>query len=306
MSGRGAERRRFPGGVVGYRAPSGLGLLDVWIYRVGRTLIDSGGPRQIGRLLPLILADGPVERVLLTHHHEDHAGGAEAIRRATDATVVTHRWTAPLLRARRRSRFYQWVLFGGTRRLRVDAVLDLPARGRLVWETPDGRFELIHAPGHSHDMAVVAWPARRILFSADLFLGRRLRGMRADESWPELEASLARVLETVAFDHLLCTHNPVTETGRAALAEKLEWMRHTSRRLAELRAEADDPVPRRARIAELLGPERRFMKLFTLGDVSRERLMASAAGQPRPRRDVLGPAGPPAAYRFEEPADDGA
>lgn len=289
------ERRSFPGGVTGYRAPAGMGF-DVWVYRVGRLLVDSGAPRLVAAMLPRILEDGPVERIWISHHHEDHAGGAPLIRAATGARAWTHAWTAPLVQSGFRVRPYQRRLFGRFRPWVPDAVLDLPARGRSVWDVPEGRFEVLHVPGHSHDMSVLWWPENRILFSADLYLGRRLRAMRRDESFPELADSVARVLRETSPRHLLCTHNPVTGQGVAALRAKHAFLQRSARRIEGLRRRGLD----RDRVArELLGTPHWRMAAFSLGDVMGRHLVASAEGDFRPRPDVLRVCGPAAAYRFD-------
>ncbi len=291
------ERREFPGGVIGYRMRSGLDYLDVWVYRLGRTLIDSSAPGMAPRHLSAVLADGPVDRVFVTHHHEDHSGGAARIRRLTGAEVVTSSFAAPLLAGGFPVRPYQRVMFGAFRAYRPDTVLNVPARGRLVWPTAEAAFEVLHVPGHSHDMTVLWWPSEGILFSADLYLGRRLRGMRGDESFPELHASLRRVVDTLPVRHVLCTHFPVVDAGAEALAAKLAWMDNTAAAIAERAADgASVPAISRA----LFGPHDWRTRAFTLGDLAPEHLVRSALGDVRPRRAVARRIGSDIArYRYE-------
>jgi glyoxylase-like metal-dependent hydrolase (beta-lactamase superfamily II) len=292
------ERRKFPGGVIGYRMRSGLDYLDVWVYRVGRTLIDASAPGMAGRHLPAVLADGPIDHVFVTHHHEDHSGGADQVRRLTGAQIVTSSFAAPLLSGGFPVRPYQRLMFGAFGAYRPDAVLDVPARGRLPWATADAAFEVLHAPGHSHDMTVLWWPREGILFSADLFLGRRLRGMRGDENFPELHGSLRRVVDSLPVRHVLCTHNPVIDAGAEALAAKLAWMDDTAGAIAE-RAAAGASVSTIARA--LFGPRDWRTLAFTFGDLAPEHLVRSALGAVRPRRSVARRVGRDlAAYRYED------
>src|SRR5690349_7030646 len=62
-------------------APDPIKPASLSVYRVGDTLIDSGGTR-VAHALVDALRDDPPRRVLLTHQHEDHAGGVGALRRA--------------------------------------------------------------------------------------------------------------------------------------------------------------------------------------------------------------------------------
>jgi len=51
------------------------------VYRIGDTLIDTGGPRVADALVEALRVDPP-RRVICTHQHEDHVGGVGALRRA--------------------------------------------------------------------------------------------------------------------------------------------------------------------------------------------------------------------------------
>lgn len=258
--------------------------MTVWCYRVGSTLIDAGTGSVLETFLPVLLADGPVRHVYLTHHHEDHSGGAARIRNVTGAEVTVSQFAAPLLRRGFRQYPYQLLYWGRFTPFEADRRVTLPPLGSLPWSTPDGDFVLLHAPGHSHDMTVVWDEARGALFAADLYLAARLKLMRRDEVWSALEASLKRVLEQTRFEYLYCAHRPVTVRGAEALKQKYTWMVASRHRL-EAELAAGTPT---AELAEkVFGPSNRAFERVSLGNVSRRNMLASALGNLEPRPDVV-------------------
>jgi glyoxylase-like metal-dependent hydrolase (beta-lactamase superfamily II) len=62
------------------------------------TLIDAGPAGCGARIDALAGTLGRVRRIVLTHFHEDHAGGAGELAAATGAEVLAHRLDAPVVR----------------------------------------------------------------------------------------------------------------------------------------------------------------------------------------------------------------
>ncbi|QIN77794.1 MBL fold metallo-hydrolase [Rubrobacter marinus] len=68
--------------------PGPLTLEGTNTYAVGGTVVDPG-PDDEGHLRA-ILAAGPVERIVLTHRHPDHASGAARLSDLSGAPVLSH------------------------------------------------------------------------------------------------------------------------------------------------------------------------------------------------------------------------
>ncbi len=123
--------------------------VNIFLVQAGVTvLVDTGTERQGPAVVDELRAEGASpELVLLTHADFDHSGGAEAIRRATGATVCAPAAERPLLAGAARRRLLIRVLIRGVNRGRaphrpgIDRWLDA---GEVV-----AGLEAIATPGHT-------------------------------------------------------------------------------------------------------------------------------------------------------------
>ena len=195
-------------------------------------LIDTGFAAAHGDFTRL-LDSNHVRGVIVTHHHEDHAGNVEIV-----AARGLPLWLAP-----------------ATRTL-VTHVTPIRAYRRLIWSamTPltspeqpfvTSPFEVLAAPGHAADHHVVWHAASRTLFAADLFLGVSVRIAHHDEDlWASID-SLERMaaLEPV---RLFCAHRGLVPDAASALRAKAAWIRQQIARVtaAITRGKSDDAILR--------------------------------------------------------------
>jgi glyoxylase-like metal-dependent hydrolase (beta-lactamase superfamily II) len=160
-------------------------------------LIDSGLPWTVGRLLRTI-AEFPPEwpppkRLLITHYHIDHAGGAVRLRQAFGTSVVTHpAETKAFVDRLLRDAPLPWRVRRYTMSTAPDEVVEdgtvLPVLGGL---------EVVHTPGHTPGSLCFYLREQGVLFTGDQFisyidrLSRPFMGVEGDRG--AYRESLARI-----------------------------------------------------------------------------------------------------------------
>ncbi|MFE4050546.1 MBL fold metallo-hydrolase [Streptomyces sp. YIM B13518] len=144
------------------------------------TLIDAGPAGSGAAIAEAVTALGrhprDVRRVVLTHFHEDHAGGAAEVAALTGAEVLTHRLDAPHVRGEVPGP--PPVLEEWERPLHERAARLLPpgdfTRPAGVVELSDGDVldvgggaHVVHVPGHTLGSVALHLPRYGVLFTGD-------------------------------------------------------------------------------------------------------------------------------------------
>ncbi|WP_395576938.1 MBL fold metallo-hydrolase [Streptomyces sp. BK79] len=153
-----------------------VGQAYLWRDGDDLTLVDAGPAGSGARVVASAGALGRVRRVVLTHFHEDHAGGAGEVAALTGAEVVAHTLEAPVVRGEVPGPppvFEDWE-----RPLHADAVRRLPTGGfdrpARVTEVSGGDVldfgggaRVVHAPGHTDGSIGLHLPHHGVLFTGD-------------------------------------------------------------------------------------------------------------------------------------------
>jgi hydroxyacylglutathione hydrolase len=192
----------------------------LWDEDTGKgVVVDPGG--DVDRILAAIAETGAtVERILLTHGHMDHAGGAAALRDALGEGLPA---PPPIIGPDERDRFLLDGLAAQAARFGIEGARDvLPdqwlAEGDTV-EIGGVPFAVLHCPGHTPGHIVFVSEALRFAVVGDvLFQGSVGRTDFPYGDGPALIAGIRRKLLPLGDDiAFLCGHGPGSTIGQERL-----------------------------------------------------------------------------------------
>lgn len=251
-------------------APTFLGkpIREVSAYAFADLLIDTGPSATAARLVEWCRG-GPVRRVLLTHHHEDHIGGAAALQEELGLPILASAGAVPIFAEGLRMPLYRRVVWRGQPRT---------FRAEPLGETVEGegyRLRVIPTPGHAFSHVCFFEEGRRWLFSGDLYVHDRVKLLRRIEDvWQHID-SLKRVL-ALEPELLICDHAGVLEHAQERLRRKIQYWEDLGAQARALREQglSVEEIARR-----LLGPEV-LLTWASLGDFSKRNLIRGLLAGP--------------------------
>lgn len=268
------------------RSVLGRPLHEVSAFRIGDLLIDTGPPPTAGKLLEWCrdaMESSRLTRVVLTHHHEDHVGGAAALQDELGLPVLAPETAVPILAEGLRMPLYRRLVWGVPRRFRAtpfdpDGGDEIVVRLDRNGDRSTLRLRPVPTPGHAFTHVCLWEPERRWLFGGDLYVHPRVKYLRRIEEVWEHVASLRRAL-ALEPELLICSHAGLIEDPAEALERKIAWWEGLA---ADARALRERGRGTRRITRRLLGSEGLFY-YFSLGDFSKRNLVRSLLEGSPPR-----------------------
>ena len=202
------------------------------------TLVDTGLKRAPARIVAGLASIGKhprdVTRIVLTHVHPDHAGGAAEMSRRTGARVLVHGddrdWARTgRIRGANDPSTLIGRMFARAGDAKIEAFEPGPALtdGELV--PGSGGMRVVHTPGHSPGhISLLVEPSGTLITGDALFNFRFLRGARISPAFLCSDFAMtkrtAHRLGELEYDVAAFTHGPeirdrARETVRGLLAD---------------------------------------------------------------------------------------
>ena len=163
--------------------------------RGGKLLVDAGWagslPAMKGGLKRYGISPAEIRYVMLTHHHPDHAGLTQEVKRLTGARLIIHQCQIPFLADLKG--FYQKQ--GGYEPIMVEKTdLVITDSGRMTLAALGVAGELVVTPGHSDDSVTLVLDEGSA-FVGDLHLPHQaVDDTLTCESWRKIIALGARTI----------------------------------------------------------------------------------------------------------------
>jgi glyoxylase-like metal-dependent hydrolase (beta-lactamase superfamily II) len=212
--------------VVQLRTPTLPPATHTGCYVLGEgrlTVVDPASPwdDEQDRLARALEAAGEVERIVLTHHHVDHVGGAEALRaqlaaRGLDVPIVAHPETAA--------------------RVAGEIAVDLPLVEGDGLGCGGVEVRVLHTPGHAPGHVVLHDAAHGTMVAGDMVAG--IGTILIDPSEGDLGDYLASLQRMAACSPsvLLPSHGPALPEARTILGF---YVAHRHQRSEQIRRALD-------------------------------------------------------------------
>ncbi len=256
-------------GVTLYKLGSALfgrPKVSVYSFLVDNLLIDTGHPK-IGKDFAQALKSEVIDRIILTHHHEDHSGNVEALKKAKGVPVYASPLCCRLIENPKRIEPARIMSWGQPKKATAQA-LDLTED--IV--TSNYRFKILETPGHAIDQISLYEADKGWLFSGDIFVHHYIKAFMKDEDMLEQINSIKKLLQ-LDFDVLFCNHQPVFKNGKARLASKLDFLESFYHSVKTEYTKGQSP---KQIMKSLQLKEQRILKFLSLGQLSQLNMVTSA------------------------------
>jgi glyoxylase-like metal-dependent hydrolase (beta-lactamase superfamily II) len=252
---------------------AGWGYYWTTFYYVDGVLIDTGCAHT-ARGLNDYLRDKELNSIINTHIHEDHIGANGTLQKGREGLLtLAHPLALPVLANPREAQplqLYRQIFWGWPTPSHAQAVVD----GESI-RTRNHTFKIIYTPGHSPDHICIYEPERGWLFTGDLFVGGKDRGVVAGCDIWQVIASLKKAA-SLPLTRMFPGSARTRDNPGADLSARIDYLEETGMRVLDLHRKgwSIDAIVREAFGGLML------IEFITLEHFSRRNLVQSYLAHP--------------------------
>ena len=189
--------------------------LNVFSFDVDGVLIDAGAYSLLDQFKPFF-AEADVDKLVISHYHEDHTGGAKYLQDTYGLPVYMNEMTMLDCQQKADYPLYRRLFWGKRPAFGAEPIGN-------TFESRNATWDVIDTPGHAKDHLSFLNRQTGQLFTGDLYVTPKTKVVLREENVPTIIASLERVL-TYDFDEVFCCHAGYVKECRQALKRKLEYL----------------------------------------------------------------------------------
>lgn len=240
---------RFINGVVQFNSVK----LNVYCFDTDGVLIDTG-PQSLAEEFKPFFEQADVDKVVITHAHEDHTGGAQHLQNEYGLPIFMKNDAIEECARKADYPLYRKFFWGKRRPFEAQAIGD-------SFKSRNAEWTVIQTPGHAKDHLAFLNQETGQLFTGDLYVHPKTKLILRDESIPTIMSSIERTL-SYDFEEVFCCHAGYVKDGRTALQKKLAYLQELQENTLELRKKGYDVREIHARLFTKKYP----ITLFSFGE----------------------------------------
>ena len=236
--------------------------MRLFVYLVDGLLIDTGASNFEKRYSSFFRSH-KIDKVAITHLHEDHAGLAGWIQQNIGADIYIHSSAVEKAKQDSEFPFYRKYYWGNMKGFNASPFSD-------CLKTESHCFQVIYTPGHTDNHVVLLEEEKKWLFCGDMYVAPRQKIAFFEENMAETIISLEKIAK-LNFKHLFCAHSGIHHKGKEHILAKLDYFYKLREKIESLRKSGmnNDEINR------IVFPKKRLITFLSGGECSSKHIVST-------------------------------
>ena len=243
----------------------GNNVQTVYTFVLDNLLIDTAQRYNRENILK-VAKQHDINKIILTHHHEDHTGNVAFLMNELNIDAYAHPTAVKIMGKGYRMSPLAKLMNGS-----VEKAVLKPISTEDRIQTAHYTLEPIYTPGHCDDHYCYYERNKGWLFSGDLYVADKIKYFANYESLLTQIESIKKLV-ALDFDTLFCSHNPKTHGGKQRLQNKLQFFEDFAGTVKQYYEQGHNA----RQIFALMGMKENYLnKYITLGGFCAENMVLS-------------------------------